>query len=43
MLEQKTWLGIFFDMVFNHVVAQWSEKTCFFMSKQALTLQFVEC
>jgi len=24
-----------------HVVAQWSEKACFFMSKQALTLQFV--
>ncbi len=38
MLKQKTWLGIFFDMIFNHVVAQWSEKACFFMSKQALTL-----
>ncbi len=36
MLKQKTWLGIFFDMIFNHVVAQWSETTCFFMSKQAL-------
>ncbi len=23
-------------MIFNHVVAQWSEKACFFMSKQAL-------
>jgi len=28
-------------MIFNHMVAQWSEKACFFMSKQALTLQFI--
>jgi len=39
--KTETWLGIFFDMIFNHVVAQWSEKARFFMSKQALTLQFV--
>ena len=25
MLKQKTWLGIFFDMIFNHVVAQWND------------------
>jgi len=36
MLKQRTWLGIFFDMIFNHVVAQWSETTCFLMSKQVL-------
>jgi len=28
-------------MIFSHVIAQWSEKACFFMSKQALTLQFI--
>ena len=32
---------LFFDMIFNHMVAQWNEKACLFMSKQALTLQFI--
>ncbi|OQY46211.1 MAG: hypothetical protein B6242_08370 [Anaerolineaceae bacterium 4572_78] len=41
MLKQKTWLGIFFDVIFNHMVAQWSEKASFFISKQVLTLKFI--
>ncbi len=40
MLKQQTLLGIFFDMIFNHVVAQWSEKACFFMSNLDLTLLY---
>ncbi len=36
MLKQKTWLGIFFNMIFSHMVAQWSEKARFFMSKNSI-------
>ncbi|OQY45101.1 MAG: hypothetical protein B6242_11305 [Anaerolineaceae bacterium 4572_78] len=29
MLKQKTWLGIFFDMIFNHMVAHGAKKLAF--------------